>query len=283
MLATAESPPVDGAAWARRLEDACAALGSMVVAYSGGVDSAVLLMAAHRALGKRAVGVLALSPSYPAWEYEDAIAQAREMGATLVVQETHELDNPRYAENAPNRCYFCKSSLFDACDAVKAQHAVDTVAYGANLDDLTDDRPGHQAARERGVKAPLITAGLNKAAVRAAASHYGLRSAHKPALACLSSRFPHGTPIDADKLRRVGLAEHALVKLGFQHVRVRFHGDLARIELDATELPRLLADGVRQAVLDGVTQAGFTHVTLDLAGYRMGGANKTHARLPLLS
>jgi uncharacterized protein len=284
MQAINEDPPLDGAACAARLEETVAQLKSVVVAYSGGVDSAVLLMAAHRALGKNAVGLLAQSPSYPAWEYQEAVDQAAAMGAELVVARTHELEDPRYAENASNRCYFCKSALFDACRRIPDARGFHAIAYGANLDDLADDRPGHQAARERGIHAPLITARLTKAAVRAAAAHYALASARKPALACLSSRFPHGTAIDADKLRRVGLAEHALLTLGFQRVRVRFHGDLARIELDAGELPRLLDPGVRQAAIDGVGAAGFAHVTLDLAGYQMGGANKpANARLPLLS
>lgn len=267
---------------ARRLEERCRALGSAAVAYSGGVDSAVLLAACVRALGTNAVGVLALSPSYPEWELDDARAQATAMGAVLVVKHTREVEDPRYSANAPNRCYFCKSALFDACDEVKAERALRATVYGANLDDLGDDRPGHMAAKERGVGAPLVDAKLTKADVRAVAAHYGLSSAAKPALACLSSRFPHGTAIDPLKLRQVGQAEHALRKLGFLQVRVRFHGTLARIELGADELPRLLEAGVRALAVEGVRAAGFREVTVDLEGYRMGGANRT-GRLGILA
>ncbi|MEW5854260.1 MAG: ATP-dependent sacrificial sulfur transferase LarE [Myxococcota bacterium] len=263
---------------AQRLEEACAALESAVVAYSGGVDSAVLLAAAHRALGPRAVGLLAISPSYPQWEYDDAREGARRIGAELVLVDTHEVEDPRYAANPTNRCYFCKSALFDACDAFKARRGLKHVAYGANLDDLGDDRPGHTAARERGIQAPLITAGLSKPLVRAVAELYGLPSAHKPALACLSSRFPHGTAITAEKLGQVGRAEFALRQLGFVQVRVRYHGDLARIEVAVDELPRLLDEKVREAAVAGVREAGFTQVTVDLDGYRQGGANRASGR-----
>jgi uncharacterized protein len=272
-------------AYATRLEQALADLGSAVVAYSGGVDSAVVLAAAQRALGTRAVGLLAVSPSYPPWEYQDAQQQAQQMGAALVVAHTREVEDPRYTQNASNRCYFCKSALFDACEEERARLGFAAIAYGANLDDLGDDRPGHQSARERGVKAPLVEAGMDKAAVRAVARHYGLSSAHKPALACLSSRFPHGTPIDVQKLAQVGQAEAALRALGFAQLRVRFHGELARVELGQDELPRLLEPAVRAAAVAGVKAAGFTHVTVDLDGYRMGGANvkKAPGRLTILA
>ncbi len=258
-------------------------LGSAVVAFSGGVDSAVLLAAAQRALPGKAVAVLAVSPSFPAWEYADAVALASELGQQLILAHTQEVEDPRYARNGVDRCFYCKSALFEACERVRTEHNLAAIVYGAHLDDLGDDRPGHLAATQRGIAAPLITAGMGKAAVRAAAEHYQLRVAQKPALACLSSRFPHGTPIDAARLKQVGDAEHALILLGFRRVRVRFHGELARVELDADEMARMLDPAVRDAVVQGVTKAGFTHVTLDLAGYRMGGANRANARLPLLS
>ncbi|MBI5493797.1 MAG: ATP-dependent sacrificial sulfur transferase LarE [Deltaproteobacteria bacterium] len=264
----------DATALAHRLEDACRALESAVVAYSGGVDSAVVLAAAHRVLGQRMVGLMALSPSFPSWELADAQAQAGAVGAELVVARTDELSNPRYAANTGDRCYFCKSALFDACERARTERGFRAIAYGANLDDLGDDRPGHLAARERGIASPLIDAGLNKAAVRRVAAHYGLSSADKPALACLSSRFPTGTPIDAERLARVGQAERVLVDLGFRRVRVRFHDELARIEVDPEDLPRLLQPATRALAVAGVRAAGFRHVTVDLEGYRMGGANR---------
>ena len=274
-VGSAASAPDDTtpAQLAARLEGCVAALGSAVIAYSGGVDSAVVLMAAVRALGPRGVGLLAVSPSYPEWEYQDAVTQAHEMGAELVVAHTSEMEDPRYVANAPDRCFYCKTSLFDACEAERTRRGLARVAYGANVDDLGEERPGHRSAHQRGVAAPLIDARLTKADVRAVAGHYGLRSAHKPALACLSSRVPHGTPISPERLHMVGRAEAALRHMGFVQLRVRFHGDLARLELDPSELERLTQPALRSQVVEAVRAAGFVHVTVDLAGYRSGGAN----------
>jgi uncharacterized protein len=270
---------------ARRLEGVCQGLGSVVVAYSGGVDSAVLLAACHRALGDRAVGVLAMSPSFPEWEREGAIRQAQLVGAELVVVHTQELGNPRFAANTGDRCYFCKASLLDACDTVRRERGLAVTVFGANTDDLQDHRPGHQAASERGAVAPLLVAGLDKAAVRVLARHYGLPSADKPAMACLSSRFPVGTAITEPSLRQVSQAEHALHRMGFTHVRVRYHGDLARLELGPADFPRMLDVETRAQVAREVRAAGFRHVTLDLEGYRQGGADGPRSpstRLPVL-
>jgi uncharacterized protein len=273
----------EGADLARKLEQTCAALGSVVVAYSGGVDSAVVLGAAVRALGGRAIGVLALSPSFPSWEVDFANAQAVGMGAKLVLVKTAEVEDPRYAANARDRCFYCKSALFDACEQVRATRGFLALAYGANRDDLLDDRPGHLAAHQRGVRAPLLDAGFGKEAVRALARHYQIPSAEKPALACLSSRFPHGTAIDAHKLSQVDRAERAVRELGFQQVRVRYLGETARIEVGPHEVSRLMDPKIQEQAVRNVQAAGFARVTVDPQGYRMGGANPLPSpRLPLV-
>ncbi len=272
------------AARAARLESILRELGGAVVALSGGVDSAVLTRATYAALGARTLAVTADSPSLPRRELRQAEELARLVGVRHLVIRTDEVADPRYAANPSNRCYFCKRELFTHLRALAAQHDLPWVLYGENLDDLADHRPGARAALEHGVRAPLKEAGLTKADIRALARCYGLPVWDKPAFACLGSRFPYGTPITPEKLAQVEAAEEVLWALGLRQYRVRHHGDLARIEVEPADMPRLLeqAAGVVERIR---AVAGFRYVTLDLAGYRRGslleGSEAVHAPEPL--
>jgi pyridinium-3,5-biscarboxylic acid mononucleotide sulfurtransferase len=252
--------------------------GSVLVAYSGGVDSALLLKVATDELGERAIGALASSPAYDEEETAAAVRVAQAMGARLERVETHELDDPRYAANGANRCYFCKVELFDHLAPLAHRLGLATLAYGMNRDDRGDWRPGQRAAREQGVRAPLDEAGMGKDDIRALAHHLGLPVWDKPALACYSSRIPYGTPVSIEALAQIGRAERALRGLGFRQVRVRHHEQVARIEVAPAEFPRLLDDTLREQVVAGVRAAGYLYVTLDLRGYRTGSLNEALLR-----
>lgn len=249
-------------------------LGSVLVCYSGGIDSALVLAVATQELGERAVGMTAVSPSLPLSEREDASALAREMGADHRLVESNELARPGYAQNGPDRCFHCKSELYDIARERAAAWGLAHIVNGTNLDDLGDYRPGLDAARAAGVKSPLLDAGCSKADVRAISLLLGLRIWDKPAAACLSSRIPYGSAVTEERLGRIGGFEAALKALGFRQVRVRFHDRIARIEVALDELPQLLADGVREAIVAAGKEHGFAYVTLDLAGYRQGSHNE---------
>ena len=251
---------------------------SALVAYSGGVDSALLLKVATDALGERAVGGLATSPAYDEAETAEALAVARRMGARVEVVATHEVDDPRYTANNADRCYFCKVELFDHLEPLARRLGLAHIAYGMNRDDHGDWRPGQRAAREHGVRAPLDEAGLGKAEIRELARHLGVPVWEKPAEACYSSRIPYGTPVTVEALRQIGRAERALRALGFRRVRVRHHETIARIELDPDDFPRLLDPALRARVVAAVREAGYPHVTLDLQGYRTGSMNEALLR-----
>jgi pyridinium-3,5-biscarboxylic acid mononucleotide sulfurtransferase len=251
---------------------------SVLVAYSGGVDSALLLKVATETLGGKAVGVLASSPAYDEEETAAAVKLAKEMGARLEQVETGELDDPRYVANDANRCYFCKVELFDHLEPVARRLGLRTIAYGMNRDDRGDWRPGRKAARERGVRAPLDEADLGKDEVRALARYLGLSVWDKPAEACYSSRIPYGAPVTREALLRVGRAERALRALGFRQARVRHHDDVARIEIDTAEFARLLDAETRETIIRDVRAAGYTYVALDLQGYRSGSLNEALLR-----
>jgi pyridinium-3,5-biscarboxylic acid mononucleotide sulfurtransferase len=259
------------------------ASGPLLVAYSGGVDSAYLAWAAHRALGAGAVAVTAESPSYPRSHREAAESFAREAGFAHRFVSTLEIDNPDYARNPSDRCYFCKSELFDVLERLRAELGFRSVAYGINADDRGDFRPGHRAAEEHRVLSPLLDVALDKSEIRALSRHAGLRCAELPASACLSSRIPYGMPVTPEKLRQIDRAEDALRELGFRQVRVRHHGDLARVELAVDELDSALDRARIREISRRLHELGFRWVSLDLDGYRTGSLNEVLQILPAAS
>jgi uncharacterized protein len=257
----------------RRLLAVLRELESVVVAFSGGVDSTLLARAAKDALGDRAVLVTADSETYPAGELEEARRLADSIGLRHLVVRTDELANPEYARNGANRCFFCKEELFTHLAPIAEREGCRALVYGANVDDLGDHRPGMQSARQRGVRAPLIEAGLTKTEIRELSRTLGLATWDKPSFACLSSRFQYGDPITAEKLRRIDDAEAFLRTLGFRQFRVRHHDRLARIELAHEELGRLWEDDRHARVVARFRELGYVYVTVDLAGFQSGSAN----------
>lgn len=250
-----------------------AAMDSVLVAYSGGIDSTFVLKVAHDQLGDSAVGITAISPTFPAVELETATRVAKEIGARHELIETDQLTIPAFTANDASRCFHCKTDLYQLMGKLSALRAQSVVVDGTNLDDLGDDRPGITAAREWGVRSPLVEAGLTKADIRSLARDLGLSNWDKPAAACLSSRIPRGITITREKLSRVEQAEEVLFAEGFRHCRVRDHGEIARIEVGQNELARML-DGERGTRISRRMKAlGFRFVTIDLEGYRPGGVS----------
>jgi uncharacterized protein len=248
--------------------------GSVLVCYSGGIDSATLLAAAHRALGEHAVGMTAVSPSLAEAEREDALRIALELGATHRLVESAELEREGYTQNGPDRCFHCKSELYEIAERKRQEWQLACVVNGTNIDDLGDYRPGLEAAKQAGVRSPFVELGFSKADVREVAKQLGVSAWDKPAAACLSSRIPYGTSVTPERLSQVGGFEAELRALGFRRSRVRYHNNIARIELDLEDLPRMLEPETREAVVKAGKTHGFTYVTLDLAGYRTGSHNE---------
>jgi uncharacterized protein len=248
-------------------------LEGVIVAYSGGTDSAYLAWAAHKVLGDRAIAITADSASIPTSHKRDAEAFARECGFRHEYIETHEFENPDYVKNDKNRCFHCKDELFQQLEAFAQARSFTHIVYGVNKDDLGDYRPGQLAAKIHEVKAPLVDAGLSKAEIRELSKRAGLSTWNRPAAACLSSRVPYGTPVTPETIKTIEQGEEAVRALGFRQFRVRFHGDLVRIEIAKEELPKALTAENASAFSGIFKQLGFLYVTLDLEGYRQGSLN----------
>jgi uncharacterized protein len=269
------------AAKSNRLRDLLAGYQSVLIAYSGGVDSAYLAIAAHHALGSRALAVTADSPSYPDTHRRLALSIAREFNFPHEVIQTAELDRPEYRANPANRCYYCKDELYSQLTAIARARGFGVVIDGNNADDRGDYRPGRQAAREHGVRSPLDEADLTKDEIRRLAHAAGLASWDEPASACLSSRIPYGQEVTAERLRQIERAEQVLRELGFRVFRVRHHDTVARLEIAKAEMPRALDPDVNATLVAGLKALGYQYVSLDLQGYRLGSLNEALRLRPI--
>ena len=245
-----------------------------MVAFSGGVDSSYLAYAAHTALGEQALAATALSPSYPSSHRELAEQVVSQFGIAHRFVDTHEMDRADYRANRPDRCYFCKTELFGVLESLVDELGFDAIAYGVNTDDKGDFRPGHRAAAEHQVLSPFLDVDLSKAEIRALSRAAGLPTAELPASACLASRLPYGTEVTPERLTQVERGEERLRELGFRQVRLRHHGEMARVEIDPSELSRALEPAMGRAILEAIKPLGFRYVALDLEGYRTGSLNE---------
>jgi uncharacterized protein len=259
----------------QKLKEILTKSGSVVIAFSGGVDSTFLLQAARDVLGtERVIALTATSPTYPSHEFNESVRLAKELGVQQIVVDSNELLIPGFADNPPLRCYHCKKELFEICLNKAKELGYAEVLDGSNLDDLDDYRPGQQAATELQIRSPLLEAGLTKEDIRALSRRSGLSTAEKQPFACLASRFPYGTRITAERLQQIDRCETFMRENDFHTFRVRYHGETARIEVALDELSRIIDDKMRMQLLAEFKAAGFTYVALDLQGYRTGSMNE---------
>ena len=260
-----------------KLKEIIKNMGSLAVAFSGGVDSTYLLRTAHDALGDKAIAVTIKSPSFPEREYHEATEFAQRLGIKHITVEAEESDIELFADNPPDRCYICKKAIFKKVMSKAAEAGISNIADGSNVDDLGDYRPGLKALKELGIRSPLVEAGITKQEIREFSQGLGIPAWDKPAYACLATRIPCGEKITMSKLKMVELAEQFLFDLGFKQVRVRHHGDIARIEVESSERFRFFDEQIMDRINDELHSIGFRYVSMDLGGYRMGSMNKKNS------